>query len=100
MNREETELRNTIEEAWNHREMLKDAKVVEAIEEVLEDLDKGKRRIAEKTAGGWVVNGWLVRRKGCHCMGCVPHLGAYAGRSLLSSCVISQNDTAVLFSDD
>jgi 2,3,4,5-tetrahydropyridine-2-carboxylate N-succinyltransferase len=55
------ELKNTIEEAWDKRELLKDPKVVQAIEEVVEDLDKGRKRIAEPVGEGWKVNDWLKK---------------------------------------
>jgi len=55
------ELKNVIEEAWENRELLKESKVIAAIEEVIEDLDKGRRRIAEPTSSGWQVNDWLKK---------------------------------------
>jgi len=40
---------------------LKSNEVVEAIESIIEDLDKGKCRIAEPTNEGWQVNDWLKK---------------------------------------
>ena len=50
-----------IENAWNDRELLKDPQVVTTIKEVIEELDKGRLRIAEPSADGWVVNEWLKK---------------------------------------
>lgn len=38
-----------------------DAEVRQAVETVLADLDSGKRRVAEKINGEWVVNQWLKK---------------------------------------
>ena len=54
-------LRNIIENAWNERSLLEDSKVCEAIKEVIELLDKGKARIAEKIEGEWIINEWLKK---------------------------------------
>ena len=44
--------------AWADRELLKDRVYGEAVEQVLEELDKGKLRVAEQIDGKWVVNEW------------------------------------------
>lgn len=54
-------LKNIIESAWNERSLLEDSKVREAIKEVIELLDKGKARIAEKIDGEWIINEWLKK---------------------------------------
>jgi len=54
-------LRETIESAWNNRERLKEPEVQEAIREVVSLLDKGKLRVAEPSAGGWIVNDWVKK---------------------------------------
>ena len=54
-------LKNIIESAWNERSLLEDSKVREAIKEVIELLDKGKVRIAEKIEGEWIINEWLKK---------------------------------------
>ena len=53
------ELRKLIQEAWENRELLKDDKYKEAVREVIDLLDKGKIRVAEKKDGDWVVNEWV-----------------------------------------
>ncbi|PVX52587.1 2,3,4,5-tetrahydropyridine-2-carboxylate N-succinyltransferase [Balneicella halophila] len=43
-------------EAWDNRELLKDKEVQKAIRETIEQLDKGRIRVAEPTDEGWIVN--------------------------------------------
>lgn len=50
-----------IEKAWENRELLKDEETVNAIEAVIELLDKGHLRTAEPTADGWQVNEWVKK---------------------------------------
>ena len=54
-------IQQQIEQAWENRAMLQDAAVQKTIREVIELLDKGKIRIAEKTTDGWKVNEWLKK---------------------------------------
>ncbi len=55
------ELKNLIERAWDDRSLLKSVEIVDAIETIIEDLDKGRRRIAQPVEGGWQVNDWLKK---------------------------------------
>lgn len=55
------ELRKIIEEAWENRELLKEQGVREAIEKVVEHLDLGELRVAEKVDSQWVVNDWIKK---------------------------------------
>ncbi|OEK05570.1 2,3,4,5-tetrahydropyridine-2,6-dicarboxylate N-succinyltransferase [Roseivirga misakiensis] len=55
------ELRDIIERAWKDRSLLKDKEVILAIKTIIEDLDRGERRVAEPTADGWVVNEWIKK---------------------------------------
>ena len=55
------EIQKTIEQAWENRELMKENAVQQAIREVVEMLDKGKLRIAEKDEDGWKVNEWLKK---------------------------------------
>jgi 2,3,4,5-tetrahydropyridine-2-carboxylate N-succinyltransferase len=55
------ELQNIIEQAWENREMLKDQKVQEQIRAVIEQLDKGQIRVAEKSGEEWQVNEWVKK---------------------------------------
>ena len=50
-----------IEAAWEDRSLLEQAEVKDAIKAVVEELDKGRMRIAEKNDGKWVVNEWLKK---------------------------------------
>ncbi len=53
------EIKQLIESAWNNRELLKDAAHIDAIEQVIDEVDKGKLRVAEPTVAGWQVNEWV-----------------------------------------
>ncbi len=53
------ELKNLITEAWNNRDLLKESRYKDAIREVIDLLDKGKVRVAEKKDGEWIVNEWV-----------------------------------------
>lgn len=54
-------LRNIIENAWDNRALLEDKVVRNAICDVIEMLDKGKLRIAEKIDDKWIINEWLKK---------------------------------------
>ncbi len=55
-------LQSIIENAWENRELLKDSATIAAIEDVIEQLDKGKLRVAEpKSDGTWQVNDWVKK---------------------------------------
>lgn len=51
----------TIERAWDYKELLKDEHTQSAIRQVIELLDKGKLRIAEPIEDGWQVNEWAKK---------------------------------------
>jgi 2,3,4,5-tetrahydropyridine-2-carboxylate N-succinyltransferase len=55
------ELRDTIEHAWDNRALLKEEAIQEAIFSVVEQLDRGKLRVAEKVDGRWKVNDWIKK---------------------------------------
>lgn len=48
-----------ITEAWTNRELLKNSDTLEAIEWVIEEVDKGRLRTAEPQGTGWKVNEWV-----------------------------------------
>ena len=54
-------LRETIEAAWSDRSMLNQDKVKNAIHEVVEQLDRGQLRVAEKAEEKWIVNDWIKK---------------------------------------
>jgi len=56
-----TELRQTIEKAWDNRELLKDQNTQNAIREVIDLLDAGELRCAEPTENGWQINEWVKK---------------------------------------
>lgn len=56
------EIKSIIEKAWEQRSLLKESKTRDAINEVIEFLDKGKLRVAEPTDDGeWQVNDWVKK---------------------------------------
>lgn len=50
---------NTISAAFSDRGLLKDPDVQQAIFATIEDLDKGRIRVAELVENGWRVNAWV-----------------------------------------
>lgn len=53
------ELKERIQQAWANRELLKENDCVECIKTVIEELDKGRLRVASPGENGWVVNEWV-----------------------------------------
>jgi 2,3,4,5-tetrahydropyridine-2,6-dicarboxylate N-succinyltransferase len=55
-------MQSIIEAAWDDRALLKEKNTLNAINEVIEQLDKGKLRVAEpKKDGTWQVNDWVKK---------------------------------------
>ena len=55
-------MQSIIESIWNNRELLKEPANQQAIRQIIEDLDKGKLRVAEpKIDGTWQVNDWIKK---------------------------------------
>ncbi|MBO7225718.1 MAG: 2,3,4,5-tetrahydropyridine-2,6-dicarboxylate N-succinyltransferase, partial [Bacteroidales bacterium] len=50
-----------IEKAWLNRELLKEESVKKAILEIIDVLDKGEIRVAEKINNEWQVNQWVKK---------------------------------------
>jgi 2,3,4,5-tetrahydropyridine-2,6-dicarboxylate N-succinyltransferase len=50
-----------IEQAWEDRELLRNKNVIENIESVISDLDRGVLRVAEPAEDGWKVNDWVKK---------------------------------------
>ena len=49
-------LQNLILEAWSNRDLLKEATYSDAVRAVIEDVDKGRLRVASPDGDKWVVN--------------------------------------------
>jgi len=49
----------SIEQAWNNRELLNQPEYAEAVRSVIEEVDKGRLRVAAPTTDGWQVNEWV-----------------------------------------
>lgn len=45
--------------AWADRSLLKEESYQSAVKEVIEEVDKGRLRVASNTENGWVVNEWI-----------------------------------------
>ena len=55
-------MRQAIEAAWENRALLSEKATIQAIEHVIEDLDKGLLRVAEpREDGTWQVNEWVKK---------------------------------------
>ena len=55
------EIKNIIENAWEDRSLLSKPKTIEAINTVVEMLDKGNLRVAEPEGDKWKVNDWIKK---------------------------------------
>ena len=53
------ELKSLIAEAWANRDLLQDDKYKSAVKAVIEEVDKGRLRVASPEADGWQVNEWV-----------------------------------------
>ncbi len=55
-------MREIIEKAWENRELLKEQTTINAINHVIEEIDKGRLRVAEPLSNGeWRVNEWVKK---------------------------------------
>ena len=50
-----------IEAAWENRELIHEAETQQAIRSVIEEIDKGRLRVAEPVGDGWQVNEWVKK---------------------------------------
>ncbi len=55
------QLKETIEKAWNNRELLKESNTQDAIRKVVDLLDAGELRVAEPVGNEWQVNEWIKK---------------------------------------
>ena len=53
------ELKTNILAAWENRELLKQDDFSNAVRSVIEEVDKGRLRVAEKIDNQWQVNEWV-----------------------------------------
>ncbi|MGC6421345.1 MAG: 2,3,4,5-tetrahydropyridine-2,6-dicarboxylate N-succinyltransferase [Flavobacteriaceae bacterium] len=54
-------MRELIEAAWENRSLLDDQKVQDCIREIIDQIDRGKLRVANPTETGWQVNEWVKK---------------------------------------
>lgn len=55
------QVKEIIEQAWENRELLNDTETKQAVEHVIEELDKGRLRVAEQIDDDWQVNDWVKK---------------------------------------
>jgi 2,3,4,5-tetrahydropyridine-2-carboxylate N-succinyltransferase len=55
------ELKEIIEKAWENQEFLREKEVKIAIKTIIDELDRGIRRVAEPVEGKWIVNEWIKK---------------------------------------
>lgn len=55
------ELQQQIENAWNDRSLLQTRETQDIIRKVIDQLDKGSLRVAEREDDGWKVNEWVKK---------------------------------------
>ena len=53
------DLQQLITDAFANRELLKEEKYIQAVKDVMEEVDKGRLRTASPTKEGWKVNEWV-----------------------------------------
>jgi 2,3,4,5-tetrahydropyridine-2,6-dicarboxylate N-succinyltransferase len=56
-----SELKELIELAWENRELLKDQITKDAVATIVDLVDKGELRVANKVGSEWVVNDWVKK---------------------------------------
>lgn len=54
-------MKESIEAAWENRTLLKESAIQQSIHEVVDQLDRGVLRVAEKSEDGWKVNDWVKK---------------------------------------
>ena len=54
-------MKDIIEKAWENRTLLNDIKTKQTIRKIIDQLDKGEVRIAEKINSKWIVNEWIKK---------------------------------------
>jgi 2,3,4,5-tetrahydropyridine-2,6-dicarboxylate N-succinyltransferase len=55
------DIKSIINKAWDNRSLLKEKITIDSIEEVINLLDKGEIRVAEKINNEWVTNEWVKK---------------------------------------
>lgn len=54
-------LKKLIDNAWDNRSLLKDRTTINSIETVINSLDKGEIRVAEKINNEWITHEWIKK---------------------------------------
>ncbi len=56
-----TQVISLVEQAWHDREQLNRKEIVEALEWIIEELDKGRLRVSENMNGHWITHQWIKK---------------------------------------
>ena len=56
-----TELKKSVEDAWENRELLKEIEIQNVIREVIQQIDSGHLRCAEPYGDDWQINEWVKK---------------------------------------
>lgn len=56
-----TEIQDLIEAAWEDRTLLNHKETIQAIESVIDDLDKGRLRVSQQEGDRWIVREWVKK---------------------------------------
>ena len=54
-------LKKLIDNAWDNKSLLKEKTTINSIESVINSLDKGEIRVAEKINNEWVTHEWIKK---------------------------------------
>ena len=55
----QSNMEKMIQEAWENRSLLQESAYVDAVRAVIEEVDKGRLRVAQPSDDGWQVNEWV-----------------------------------------
>ena len=55
------EFKEIIENAWQDRALLKNEKTINCINQIIEEVDKGRLRPAAPNGKNWIVNDWVKK---------------------------------------
>ena len=59
-----SDIEKIIDEAWKIKNQINknsDKSIIEAINQIIEDLDQGKKRVAEKINGNWTTHQYIKK---------------------------------------
>ena len=63
-----TEFEKIINDAWDNKDQINqnsDKNLKDTINQIIENLDSGKARVAEKINGEWITHQWISKKPSC-----------------------------------